>query len=208
MRRSAGDLKRLSKSLLSKINKIYIRKHNDCKHNGQKQRIDENSAGDSAASKVNPNQRKTRDFGFFKVFYFPGKARLLSKILPVKVWIWNFQNTRMIMRLFEDPHDFGSLSTDKKSTLSLCLNPIDQIFEHLLFKIPWSSITTYRGSNERVFKNFLLFIGLKKEIHNEKNSLLTQYYQKFYFTNELWKISWWKNRPSKMKFFGVNQFFP
>ena len=165
MRRSAGDLKRLSKSLLSKINKIYIRKHNDCKHNGQKQRIDENSAGDSAASKVNPNQRKTRDFGFFKVFYFPGKARLFSKILPVKVWIWNFQNTRMIMRLFEDPHDFGSLSTDKKSTLSLCLNPIDLIFEHLLFKIPCSSITTYRGSNERVFKNFLLFRGLKKEIH-------------------------------------------
>ena len=167
MRRSAGDLKRLSKSLLSKINKIYIRKHNDCKHNGQKQRIDENSAGDSAASKVNPNQRKTRDFGFFKVFYFPGKTWLFSKILPVKVWIWNFQNTRMIMRLFEDPHDFGSLSTDKKSTLSLCLNPIDQIFEHLLFKIPWSSKTTYRGSNERVFKNFLLFRRLKKEIHKE-----------------------------------------
>ena len=78
MRRSAGDLKRLSKSLLSKINKIYIRKHNDCKHNGQKQRIDENSAGDSAAAKVNPNQRKTRDFGFFKVFYLLGNSSIVQ----------------------------------------------------------------------------------------------------------------------------------
>ena len=68
MRRSAGDLKRLSKSLLSKINAIYIRKHNDCKHNGQKQRIDENSAGDSATSKVNPNQRKSKIPNFSRYF--------------------------------------------------------------------------------------------------------------------------------------------